>query len=238
MRITRLVAAAIPAAFVASPALGAFVAPTQWNRGDAGTTYQEWDVFTSPAGPNDPDVANQNPHWAASGDSDVYDTSGGSFVTSGGNIYSFSVPGQIDVLIPDSGLGASHYTTVVFQLRTQGTEADYSSIRLTYNDGTDEHTLSPVDSAELFREGLGGFGGALVDAWFEFHIPYSPASYLIEFEALSSSMSLDCIAVDSITTTAALGFVNEPNPVPEPASLALLATGTVLAASRRRTARA
>src|SRR5262249_26138009 len=86
---------------------GAFISPS-WTRPTTttqattdSTTYQRYDVFTSATGPNTADVANLNP----SGSANVYDTSGMSFLTSGGNIYSFSAPTFIEAIVPNYGLG-------------------------------------------------------------------------------------------------------------------------------------
>lgn len=214
---------------IARNASASILTPTNWIRSSAGTTYGEWNVFNSPTAPNSPDVAGA---FDPNGTQTVTETSGGSFITSGGNLYSFSVPLQLNVIIPQYGLGAGSYTTVMFQTRTLGTEADYDNVKLVYNDGSSDITILPVFRIESDRIALGGFGGSQVDVAYLFQVPYSPASLKLQFPAAGSSMSLDVIAVDTITTSAAAGFV--ATPVPEPASLGLLCVMTGAMLKRRR----
>lgn len=223
---------AVAAALSASSSSAAFVTPADWTRptndgvaASTRTTYQEWNVFTSSTGPNDPDVAEVNPNAGAGPNpskANVYDTSGGSFVTGGGNIYSFSVATLNDADVPSYGLGAAGTIDVLFQVRTLGTELDYANVRLVYNDGTTNQTIGFTERQELERITLGGFGGTQVDTLFRFDIPYSPSTFKVEFDASGSSMSLDRVSVDTLTA------------VPEPASLAMLAVGGLLALRSRR----
>ena len=248
----------VSAAFVLTMAAAAtearadFLLPGAWNRGAAYTTYQQWETFTTPAGPNAPNgtptvpAAPHNPN----GPADAFDTSGQSFVTGGGNIYSPSAATHIQVALPEYDLGAGYVTTVLFQTRTQGNEPIYTGpggYRLTYTDGSGPHTLLPARQAELDRQALGGFGGTRVDYAAVFEVPASVAQLKVFFDASASSMSLDRVAVDTIVTRAAtsggpqlagmsdqIGFV--PQAVPEPAGLGLLAAagGALLARRRRR----
>ncbi len=210
----------------AQTAVAAFVSPSGWTRSDASSTYQEWDKFSSPAGPNAPnspnvpagavvDAAPFNPNGAAN----VIDSSGASFVTSGGNIYSPSAIIDIDVQVPNYNAGAALWTTIILQTRTQGSLLDLNSIRIEHN----SNTYTPVEQQLMFQQNLGGFGGVLQDRWFEFHLPGNAASYTIQFAGAESSVSLDKVAVDTIWTAAA-SPINEPQPVPEPAGLALAIT--------------
>lgn len=227
-----LVAASFLALAGSRPAPAAFVTPTVWTRpsndleAQAGrTTYQEWNVFTSPGGPNDPDGGEVNPNPGTgpnAGKANVYDTSGGSFITGSGNIYSPAVATLLDAEVPSYGLGGAYSTSVLFQLRTLGNEVNYDTVRLTYNDGAD-HTIAYSLRQELARVGLGGFGGSQVDTLFSFEIPFSPSTFKIEFDAAGSSMSVDGVAVDTFTAA-----------VPEPASLSLLGVAGFFLARRRR----
>jgi hypothetical protein len=227
----------------AGSAGAAFTTPAAWNHGDAQTTQQQWDLFASPTGPNPantpPTVATApfNPNGAAN----VVESSGGSFVTSGGNIYSPTASLRVDLTVPEYGLGGGYVTTVLLQTRTQGSEAVYEGpggIRLTYADGSGSHTVYPVSAAELSRTPLGGFGGAMVEYAAVFQVPFSPESLLLEVDAAGSSMSFDRAAVDTIVTRASggsplvggmnptVGFV--PVAVPEP-GVGLAIGGVVLA---------
>lgn len=205
----------------ATPAMADFVVPNgsnyAWTRGvTANSAYAQWESFTSPTGPNTPDVGSfaggtlpgSAPAW------NVFDSSGGSFITSGGNIYSFSVPSNMHVVAPNFDLGASYTTTVLLQIRTQGTEFLPSSVNI--------GGVAPVETVELLRQPLGGFGGFLVDTLFRWEIAGNAASYEIRFDASGSSMSTDRVAVDTYTF------------VPAPGAAALLALGGLVAGRRRR----
>lgn len=223
----------------ACPVEAAFSPPTMWARSvDGRSTYQEWDKFVAPAGPNPPnspnvplgasvDAAPFNPNGVA----DVVESSGASFITSGGNIYSPTAVTDFDVSVPNFGAAAT-WTTVLVQLRTQGSLLDVSAVRVTGGGGP----YAAVDSALLFSQALGGFGGVLEDRWFEFHLPGNAGAYLVEFHAAESSMSLDKLAIDTVWTSAATP-IDEPNPVPEPGAIALLAGGTLAALAWRLGAR-
>lgn len=195
-----------------------FVAPATWSRGQVSTTYQEWDRFTVPAGPNAPDVGVFNPNGTPS----VADASGMSLVTGSGNIYSPTAALHIDVFVPDYATPGA-VATVILQTRTIGTELDAATLNV--------GGLAPVDQGELLRAPFGGPGGFVVENWFKFHLPTSGPSFTVEFAALGSSMSLDRLAVDSIT---AGDYLPEPNPVPEPVSVLLLASGGTWLAVRRK----
>jgi hypothetical protein len=56
-----------------------------WDISQAGTFYADWDVFGS-LSDNSPELS------FGLGSASVAETSGGSFITGGGNIYGFSVP--------------------------------------------------------------------------------------------------------------------------------------------------
>ncbi len=218
---SRFVMAGIVAAAAVSSARADFITPDgvnySWTRSaSAGSTYAQWEAFTNAAGPNLPDVGSYvggdlpaaAPAW------DVFDSSGLSFVTSGGNIYSFSGATNIHVVVPGFDSAAASSTTLLIQIRTQGTEFDPASVNIA--------GVAPTETLELHRESLGGFGGALVDTLFRWELPGNALSYELRFDAAGSSMSLDRVAVDS--------FVN----VPAPGAGALLAMGVLMAARRRR----
>jgi hypothetical protein len=228
-----------------------------WSRSGAYATYQAWDVFSNPAGPNAPNnpgdptfgpFVDQSPH-NTNGVANVIDTSGDSFVTGGGNIYSPTSATHIKLTSPDFNLGTGYVTTVLLQIRTQGDEAVYSGaggIRLTSTDAGGPHAIYPTGAAELNHQPLGGFGGSLVDYATRFELPFSAALLTFNVDAADTSMSFDRASIDTITTRASaastllpgmdqtIGYV--PQAVPEPAAvggIALLA-GTLLRRRRRR----
>ncbi|MEM8876105.1 MAG: hypothetical protein AAGD32_17815 [Planctomycetota bacterium] len=233
---TASLTAVIASVATAGAASADFVSPDSfgWSRGTDNSFYAEWDFFESPTGGNLPDVG-QFPSTLPSGwtTPDVVETSGTSFVTSGGNIYSFSAATEFEVTIPSYGpqnglRDRSSGTTVLVQARTLGNEMDYESMRI--------GGFDPVEIVELNRDAVGGtFGGTLVDTLFRFEIPDSRNEYLIEFEAIASSMSLDRLSIDTLTfdtlRIAQSDAVRVFGPVPSPgtatAAAALLAMGGV-----------
>ncbi|HYF13986.1 MAG TPA: hypothetical protein VD971_02810 [Phycisphaerales bacterium] len=199
MRFQPVVLSVLAASALAPRAFGSFVAPDgtnfPWTRGSTpNSAYALWEVFTSPAGPNAPDagvyVGGSLP--AAAPSWNAYDTSGQSFVTGGGNIYSITAPTSIRVIAPNFDLGDSQTTTVLLQVRTQGTEILPSSVHI--------GGVAPVETVELSRQPLGGFGGFTVDTLFRWELQGNAVSYEIRFDAAESSMSLDRVAVDTFTT--------------------------------------
>jgi hypothetical protein len=252
LAVVAMLAVCLTRSAVASP-----VTPN-WLRSDPYTTYQAWDIFSdaSAAGinaPNSPNVpfgavvdgAPHNPNGTAN----VLDTSGQSFVTGGGNLYSPTAATHIRLTSPEYHLGAGYVTTVLFQTRTQGDELIYSGaegFRLTYSDGSGSHVVMPVSGAELNRQALGGFGGDLVDYGALFQIPASPAEFTISVDAADVSVSFDRSSIDTIVTRAnadspllegmnpTIGYVSQA--VPEPAALGALALagGLLRVRGRRR----
>ncbi|MBK7404878.1 MAG: hypothetical protein IPJ41_09655 [Phycisphaerales bacterium] len=195
------VAAGLVLGVAGSQALADFTGPGDygWSRGDANSTYFEWDYFSSSSGGNVPDVG-QFPDplpegWTAP---DVVETTGNGFVTGSGNIYSPFGPTSFDITVPNYNLGSGS-TTVLLQIRTQGTELDYPMVNL----GGD----APVDTVELYREDLGDFG-FLVDTLFVFEVSGNASEYLITAPSVESSMSLDKIAVDTFVDTACAADFN------------------------------
>ncbi|QDU57642.1 hypothetical protein [Aeoliella mucimassa] len=166
-----------------------------WSRSDANSSYAAWDMFTSAeGGDNLPDVGQHN-----AAEANVVETSDPAvaFLTSSGNIYSFSAATDFDVTMPAIDLGAGASTSVVLQVVTQGSELDYSSVRLSYDDG--DQGITPDSTAELGRIELGGFGGELVTTLFAWDLDgVSTSSFLLEFNASAESMSLDEVILDTL----------------------------------------
>ena len=150
---------------VASAGAQGFVTPDGygWSRGDASSTYYEWDDFTSAIAPNAPDVgaipAALPEGWTAP---TVLETTGTAFLTSTGNIYSFTTVLAFEVQVPAEAL-AGGTTTVLLQTKTLGREIDPATIVC---DGQ-----PPVEVVELYRFNLGPddiFGGDLVETLWRF----------------------------------------------------------------------
>lgn len=75
-----------------------------------------------------------------------------------GNIYSFSQVNQF-VLKNTVDYGATGIGSVIFQFQTDGSTADFSSIRLVYNDGVGGEISIPALEAEYLREYQTSGGG-------------------------------------------------------------------------------
>ncbi|WP_157278098.1 PEP-CTERM sorting domain-containing protein [Methyloversatilis thermotolerans] len=174
--------------------------------------YAEWDVFSTASGQNAPDVAtNLSGAW-------VQEHSGTSFITGGGNIYSFAMPTDFTLYAPTaSGTGTRD---VVLRIMTLGTALDLSSITLgglTY----DSYSL-------LGSETLGGMGGEGQELVFVWNDVANADGLTFDFNALGSSMSLARASVyySSLESLPA---------VPEPSTWATMIAGLgLLAAIGRR----
>lgn len=154
-----------------------------WTRGDSSTLYAEWDVFR--------DTENVSPDFSENINTALLtETTGGGFVTSGNNIYSFSVPIAFSVNISGDGDGPqSGSTQVAMQIRTLGEALDNTSVRL--------GALIPDETALLFSGPFGGsFGGDVIETLFIWNLTDSLASYNFTFMAALESMSLDRITFD------------------------------------------
>ncbi len=184
-----------------------------WSRGDAGTVYQHWDVFSDDdtVTPNiqdsTPDIGNIGP-----GGAELRETTGAPFLTGGGNIYSPTAMTAFEVDIDgfgDTGLPVR----VALQTRILGTEIDYGAVLLN-GIGFDSRT-------ELGRVALGGFGGSQVDTLFLWTLPAGSTVFSFAFQSDGSSMSLDQLAVDVA-------------PVPLPLPVLLFGSGLAGLALRAR----
>lgn len=183
----------------------AFITPTF--RGEANTTYQAWNEFVTPEGPNAPDVALSNPN----GTPDAVDLSGASFVTSGGNIYVQGGLLQLKATIPDYALGNAAKTNVVVQVRTLGSIIDTDTVL--WNGVAFDHATLLVDTPLV-----GGFGGVIQEWAFEWdNLPGNFSLNTLLITGADLSVSLDRLSVDT-----------QAVPVPEVSSLGLLAACSVL----------
>ncbi|MEM7625003.1 MAG: hypothetical protein AAF333_05190 [Planctomycetota bacterium] len=197
-----------------------FVAPTAWTRGDALTTFQEWDNFTTTQGAT-PDASDNNPDGPA-----LLTENTTGFVTSTGNIYSFNAATDFDVTVPVADVSSpeEHDLTVIVQTQTLGSALDTTSVVI---QGAISGDIAPVASALLGEEVLGDpgqVGGGVGEfRWFLFNVPYaefadgsgSAADFNLSFNASESSMSLDRLLIDTALRPASEGFFSEPNPVSE-----------------------
>ncbi|HWP40307.1 MAG TPA: hypothetical protein VNL70_05230 [Tepidisphaeraceae bacterium] len=182
------------------------------------TSYQHWNNFTSTSGPNAPDVAEINPNGTA----DAFDSAAavsGSFVTSGGNIYSPANVIKPRVIVPGYAL-PDHETRFVVQVISQGATIDTADLRL---DGVPVSSLPGYGYTELSRTALGGFGGFKIEHAWTFTAPADASSFQLDWGWGATSASLDQIAVDTFAV-----------PVPEP--LAGMAVALLVPLLRRNRA--
>lgn len=184
-------------------------------RGLPGATSGGWERLTVAAGQpgNIPDLPS-----TLTG-ATLVQTVPGAIATGGGNIYQGAGAAAYQVSYnPGEAVGL-----VTFQMRTLGTELDYSSVRLAYDVGAGIQFLAPVGRIELERAPSQGFPGFNVSSRWDWNLTGTGAtSYRIEMTATGPHQSLDSAMLDS----AKVGVV------PEPSTWALLAAGAALVAWR------
>lgn len=233
-------------ALAASVAHADFYIPLTWTRPvTTGTngTFQGWETFSSPTGANAPQTV-PGPAFGGAGSwspinpggtANVFDSSApgnGSFVTSGGNIYSPGgtvtpqavVPNNIDLT---AGTNNSGWTTLIFQIRTQGNFLNIATGQL-FDTSAPGVVYSPVSTAVTLNQIIpGGFGGFIREYWLQFQVPGNADVYQFNISTIDTSVSLDRFAVDTIWKPTAANqdeaFL-EPTPlsaVPEPSTWAL-----------------
>ncbi|MCU0792967.1 MAG: hypothetical protein MUE42_08995 [Opitutaceae bacterium] len=191
-------------------------------RGTAGALFAGWDDFASATGANAPDVGGSAPGGFAFTQLDP-----AAFVTSSGNLYSFStvLSHRIDVtgLLATPGL-------VILQTRTVGGALDPASVTLETFDGSVWSTLAAPAIDLLFSGATGspGFGSALDEArrytW-TLGSSVVATSLRLAFSAAGTSQSFQAASLD----------LAPASPIPEPAAAAVLAgLGAVACATLRR----
>jgi hypothetical protein len=187
-----------------------------WTRGVSGpSAYAQWEVFSSVAGPNAPDVGQSSVGSLPGTPAFNVSASGATAsVLGSGNIYSAGNPLSVTVTLPGFGLGAGATVTyVLFQTRTQGTEIDPATMRI--------NGVAPTTVTELARVSLGGMGAMVDTAWL-WQLPGSDPSYTITFTSGGPFFSLDRVALDEFSV------------IPAPGVGAVLGMGALAACRRRR----
>jgi hypothetical protein len=212
-----------------------------WSRGDANSTYSGWDRFEAVLPSDDPQVTLPPPGSYTDSTPDLpgqfgtpssITVSAGGIRVGSGNAYSPFAPLSFNATI-NSGTAGGDFTRIVAQIRSIGTEMDYSSILLS-TDTLSSGNVAPSLMLETGRAPFGGFGGGdIVDYLAMWDLNSSQEAYRIDFNSASSSFSLDQFNVDTFTQSTA--FVT-PTAIPEPGAVALLGllSGGVLLRRRRR----
>lgn len=178
------------------------------------TSYAEWNLFNS-TNDTSPDVA-----LSAGTTASVQETTGGAFVTGGGNgnIYSFSSSTAFTATL--SGSTGGLYD-VYLRIGTVGTLANTAA------------TLNGVSATAVlqFNEDQGVvMGGATAEQelYWKWSNITGASLYTFNFNATSSSMSLDQLALATVS-------VPTVTAVPEPEAIGMLALGLgVISLLRRR----
>lgn len=195
----------------------AFATQAVWDTanpwGAAATSqYAEWNVFNS-TNDTSAEVA-----LSAGTTASVKETTGSSFVTSGGNIYSFSAATAFTATLSGATTGLFD---VYLRIATVGTTANTLA------------TLNGVNATSVIQlnESQGDFGGFGTSYEQEVYWKWTDVSaaslYTFKFTSASSSMSLDQVALATVA-------VQSVTPVPEPETYSMMALGLGLMAFAAR----
>ncbi|MEM0983332.1 MAG: GC-type dockerin domain-anchored protein [Planctomycetota bacterium] len=179
-----------------------------WQRQETNSTFWAWSSYSSVAGPNLPNGGG----FPVPIPSDfllptVYDVSPFALVTSGGNLYSFANPVEINVDIPNYDLGEGFETVIVLQALFNGAQfvaVDENLMPLE----TAPVTIDGVEADEvrvLRNDGLepgSQFGGAQQEVLLRWTLPGNASGYSIEVRPPFSSTSFADATIDTFVREA------------------------------------
>ena len=174
-----------------------------WERQDPNSTFWSWGSYFGPDGPNAPNIGGfPTPLPTGFIAPDVFDSTPSSFITSTGNIYSFSDPVDITVEFPNYGLGDGFETEVVIQVLTIGNELDPESVALNAEGLAED--VPPDEIRELDRQflGSGQFGGDRVETLLRWVVPGNASGYTAGFTAAAPSVSWSDFTIDTFAREA------------------------------------
>ena len=180
--------------------------------GQPNTTYQEWDGFTSPTGPNPAthvDNPYGTPNWL-----DTTAASDGAFsigTPPAAHIYSFGGILNLQVTVPTPTLSAGATTTLVLQAEVFGSPLSPALFGVSYA-GLVGNPILPTHITEVNEGTLsGGFGGTDYYYLVEWNNLPAAASYSVNYSPGDTSSSQLSARVDTLTTAPPASLAGDVN---------------------------
>ncbi|HVU86663.1 MAG TPA: dockerin type I domain-containing protein [Pirellulales bacterium] len=181
--------------------------------GQANTTYQEWDGFTSPTGPNPATSVNNaygTPNWL-----DTTAATDGAFIIGpppGSHVYSFSGILNLQATIPNPTLSAGATTTIVFQAEVLGSPLDQALFGVSFA-GLSGDALLPAHITETNEGSASSPFGTGGDYYYlvEWDNVPAAASYTLAYSASGTSSSQVSARIDTLTTAPTIVLAGDVN---------------------------
>lgn len=217
MKTNKHIVAISAAMAFAGIASASFVAPGEWNVGDAGSTYQQWDVLGAPTN-NAPDIGVFSPG------SPILEATGGAIATGSGNFYLWTHDyGTEADIYNQSGSGGTH-VIVQIDASMNGTDSVYrNSLEIltlaggAITGGANASALANVVQSTYTVSTPQGDADAQVLGW-EFFLPGYTGDFMVKSASIVHS-SFKEMRVDSMVSSSNTAF--NTTVIPEPATLLL-----------------
>ncbi|MEO0421981.1 MAG: hypothetical protein AAF184_06580 [Pseudomonadota bacterium] len=170
-----------------STAHGASVAPTAWDRGQENSAYLSWDAFDGSLNTT-PSEGATNVNSAA-----LTEQLGQAFVTSSGNLYSFSSPQSYTLTVTTTSEGPSPIAQdlqVQLQIGTWSFQADHDSVTL---NGRGADMITELSAGQQTHPVFGTF------TQYEYLYTWTTSAsslYVFDWDLPSTSTSLDLVVLD------------------------------------------